>query len=198
LLKPSGAGSPLGHHQPNDSRRVYVPHGIRFQQHTHTRNDTHTNYTALFIKYNTRLLASPQVTLITFPLGESMCTHPPANPPPPHITYPCTPAVKAHGRKAHSDIPLQECRVNPAHTAPPDLYSIPVRPPRPVQYPCTPAVKAYGVKAHSDIPLQETNAGVGRYTTLPSPIMYGACHEKRGSVGGAYIAQWSCNSIAIG
>jgi len=32
---------------------------------------------------------------------------------------------------------------------------------------------------------------------LPSPILYGVWHTKGGSVGGAYIAQWACNSIAI-
>jgi len=38
----------------------------------------------------------------------------------------------------------------------------------------------------------------GLYTILPSPMLYGVWHTKGGSVGGAYIAQWACNSIAIG
>jgi len=33
---------------------------------------------------------------------------------------------------------------------------------------------------------------------LPSPIWYGVWHKKGGDGRGAYIAQWSCNSIAIG
>jgi len=42
------------------------------------------------------------------------------------------------------------------------------------------------------------NPPLGLYTILPSPILYGVWHKKGGSVGGAYIAQWSCNSIPIG
>jgi len=36
------------------------------------------------------------------------------------------------------------------------------------------------------------------YTILPSLICYGVWHTKGGSVGGAYIARWSSNGIAIG
>jgi len=39
---------------------------------------------------------------------------------------------------------------------------------------------------------------VGLYMILPSPILYAAWHTKEGSVGGASIAQWSCDSDAIG
>ena len=39
---------------------------------------------------------------------------------------------------------------------------------------------------------------LGLYTILPSPILYGVWHTKGGLGGGAYIAQWSCNRIAIG
>jgi len=39
---------------------------------------------------------------------------------------------------------------------------------------------------------------VGLHTILPSPIMHGVQYKKGWSVGGAYIAQWSCNSITIG
>ena len=39
---------------------------------------------------------------------------------------------------------------------------------------------------------------VGLYTILPSLIINGAWHNKGGSVGEAYIAQWPCSSIAIG
>jgi len=42
------------------------------------------------------------------------------------------------------------------------------------------------------------DGNIGLYPILPSPILYGVWHKKGGSVGGAYIAQWSCNSIAIG
>jgi len=38
---------------------------------------------------------------------------------------------------------------------------------------------------------------VGLYTILPSPILYGVCHTN-GWLVGAYIAKWTCNSIAIG
>jgi len=44
-------------------------------------------------------------------------------------------------------------------------------------------------------------AAIGLYTILPSPILYDVdvWHTKdKGSVGGgAYIAQWACNSIAL-
>jgi len=40
---------------------------------------------------------------------------------------------------------------------------------------------------------------VGLYTILPLPILYGVwCMAyARGGSGGSYIAQWSCNSIAL-
>ena len=38
---------------------------------------------------------------------------------------------------------------------------------------------------------------VGLYTILPSPILHRVWQEKGDSVGGAYIAQWSCNNVAI-
>jgi len=38
-------------------------------------------------------------------------------------------------------------------------------------------------------------SGFWPYTILPSPIWYGVWHKK--GVGGAYLAQWPCDSIAI-
>ena len=40
--------------------------------------------------------------------------------------------------------------------------------------------------------------GSGLHTILPLPMLYGVWHTQGGSVGGAYIAQLSCNSIATG
>jgi len=42
------------------------------------------------------------------------------------------------------------------------------------------------------------HVSVDLHTRLPLPILYGVWHSKEGSVWGACIAQWSCNSIAIG
>jgi len=39
---------------------------------------------------------------------------------------------------------------------------------------------------------------VGLYTILPSPILHVYGIRGGGVGGGSYIAQWSCNSIAIG
>jgi len=41
-------------------------------------------------------------------------------------------------------------------------------------------------------------SSVGLHRILPLPIVYGVRHKKGGSVGGAYIAQWSYDSITIG
>jgi len=41
-------------------------------------------------------------------------------------------------------------------------------------------------------------AQLGLYTILLSPIVYGVWHKRGWIVGGAFIAQWSCNRIAIG
>jgi len=50
----------------------------------------------------------------------------------------------------------------------------------------------------------ELTPGVGIYTILPSPKVFAVWHKGGGGRGGggggggAYIAQWSCNRIAIG
>jgi len=39
---------------------------------------------------------------------------------------------------------------------------------------------------------------LGLYTIFPSPILYCVWHTEKGSVGGACIAQWLCDGLAIG
>ena len=38
---------------------------------------------------------------------------------------------------------------------------------------------------------KRVESGYWRLHDIASPIVYGVCHTKGGSVGGAYIAQWS-------
>jgi len=55
-----------------------------------------------------------------------------------------------------------------------------------------------GLRIHTDLPTAvHSLLQFGLYTILPSPYYVGCKAYKEGVAGRAYIAQWSCNSIAI-